>query len=611
MTTDRSVLDEVKLTRRQCLYAGALALLGVRAASATGRLFSRYVRMRDGTRIAVDIWLPADLGTRKVGTILQPTRYTRAFQKIGASLANDSNFETAELINNAGMAYAIADGRGTGASFGSRGGELTAAEFDDFGQLIDWLSTQSFSNGRVGAMGSSYPGTLAENLAKMRRPALRAVAPRFNYFDVYRHLSVPGGLYSRTFMDRWRQLVGVADRVPEFVCAEAARKQQTCAVFAATLPIPKPVDGPEGLALLQAAQREHASNVSFAGLVDANKLLFRDDARDQFSWTTMSPAGDLAAIEQSNVAYFVQASWLDAASAAGALQRFGSLRNVQQVQIGAWSHGGAEVCDPLLGPASGERSEADVLSGTIAFFSQHLSDAVTPKQTSSKLSYYVMGSGEWRETSVWPPAGTRLQRRYLHPDGTLQDAVAPRRTTVPLAIVTNHGTGKTARWGARPTPVAFDRTRAAGLTAFTTAAFERPCVLAGNVRCGLRLTCDQPDGSVFVYMDVVLPTGELRYLTEVGQRLIHRLDWQAPAGSQAGFTRAEARAVPTGEPFELLLELLPIAARIEAGWRLRVSFADRDVDWFDRYDDGRAPAIGILVGEREGSWVELPTMLTR
>lgn len=606
-------MSAVRLTRRQCLYAGALTLLGLRAASSTaassgwdGRLFSRYVRMRDGTRIAVDIWLPADIGTRKVGTILQPTRYTRAFLQTSTSLTDDDNFETAELINQAGMAYAIADGRGTGASFGWRGGELTAAEIDDFGQLIDWLATQSFSNGRVGAMGSSYPGTLAENLAKTRRPALRAVAPRFHYFDVYRHLSVPGGLYSRTFMDRWRQFVGVADRVPEFVCAEAARKQQTCVEFAATLPMPKPVDGPEGLALLQAAQREHASNVSFAGLVDAHKLLFRDDARDQFSWSTMSPAGDLAAIEQSNVAYFVQASWLDAGSAAGALQRFNSLRNGQQVEIGAWSHGGEEVCDPLLGPASGERSAAEVLGGVISFFAAHLNDAPAPKQPSSKLRYYIMGSGEWRETSTWPPSGTRMQRRYLQQDGTLRDAVAATRTTVPLVILPDHGTGKTARWGARPVPVSFDRTRARGLTSFTTAPFDQACILAGNVRCGLRLSSDQPDGNLLAYLDLVLPTGELRYLTEAGQRLIHRIDWNSPAGTRPEFTHEHARAVQPGEPFELLLELLPFAARIEAGWRLRLSLADRDVDWFDRYDNGRAPAISILVGESDGSWLELP-----
>lgn len=616
------------LTRRRFVRDATLAAasLVVGKASAQGslvsapsapdlsrRLSSFYVSMRDGTRLAVDLWMPEDVGARRIGTILQPTRYTRSFHRAKQSLDADPNFEVAELVNRAGMAYAIADGRGTGASFGTRGGELTAVEFDDFGQLIDWIAAQSFSNGRVGAIGMSYPGTLSDNLAKARRPALKAIAPLYSYFDVYRDLCMPGGLYSRTFMNRWGEMVGIADRVPAFLCHAASRKGESYSAFAAGLPLPKPVDGPDGMTWLHDALMEHARNVSFAGLVDDAKLLFRDDASGAFSWTTMSPAGDVAAIEESGVAYFVQASWLDAGSANGALRRLATLRNDQEVEIGAWSHGGRELCDTLLRTAAVERSAADRFGPAVAFLASHVGGDAPPPRKAGRLRYYVMGAGQWRVTSSWPPPQARMVRHFLGANSILRTTRPESVATVPIAIKVNHGTGATGRWGARPIPISFDRAaQTEGLTVFRTPPLDADLTLAGHVRCALSMKSDQRDGSVFAYLDAMSPDGELCYLTEGALRLVHRSpDEAAQTGEPVvfrAFTRAQARPVEPGKLLRLDFQLLPIAARIERGWRLQLSLADRDVDWFDRYDEGRLPAMSVLSAPVEGSWIDLPVL---
>jgi predicted acyl esterase len=75
--------------------------------------------MRDGVRIAIDVWLPDDLESRdKVPAIMRSTRYWRARDIVGAAIEQDSNFQMATTLNEAGYAYVCVDARGTGASFG-------------------------------------------------------------------------------------------------------------------------------------------------------------------------------------------------------------------------------------------------------------------------------------------------------------------------------------------------------------------------------------------------------------------------------------------------------------------------------------------------------------
>ena len=43
----------------------------------------------------------------------------------------------------------------------------------------------------------------------------------------------------------------------------------------------------------------------------------------------------------------IRAGWLDAAFAAGALRRFATFSNHQEVEIGPWGHGGGSFADTL------------------------------------------------------------------------------------------------------------------------------------------------------------------------------------------------------------------------------------------------------------------------
>src|SRR5262249_14427 len=126
-----------------------------------------YLTMRDGVRIAVDLWLPAAPKAR-VPALMSATRYWRSTGFVDPA-APDSNLGQARAVTGAGYALVLVDVRGSGASSGSWPAPWSRAEIADLGQVVDWIVRQPWSNGRVGAYGTSYSGNTADMLASLGR----------------------------------------------------------------------------------------------------------------------------------------------------------------------------------------------------------------------------------------------------------------------------------------------------------------------------------------------------------------------------------------------------------------------------------------------------------
>lgn len=578
------------------------------------RLASFYIETRDGTRVSADLWLPDAARTAKVGTVVELTRYVRATGPASPAPEKDNNQAKAKRFLDAGLAWMIVDARGTGASFGARGGEQTPDEIMDFGDLFDWIAAQPWSNGRCGTTGVSYPGGNAELAVRLKHPHLKAAAPMFSYYDVFEHLSMPGGLYSRAFMDSWRDRVAAIDRVDGAICrlAEVVGAPD-CETFAATFPPVKPVDGAEGAALLAKAQREHQGNVSFPGTVDTQKLLFRDDAQGGVAWRNMSTRTWLDDVRASGVPYHVRASWMDGASADGALSRFLALDNPQEVYIGATSHGGTYGSDPFTAAdAPTEPPLAEQYGLLLAFFQRHLAVDAAPPAPTKRLHYLTMGEGTWRSTETWPPPGGTAQRLYLASSGTLDVARPGTAADTTIAVDASAHTGRIARWdtvGNGGLRVRVDRTATTGLTRFISAPFEADRRITGHLQMQLELSSDRSDGTLIAYLEAIDPTGHVTYITEGNLRLIHRkVADAAPAGRPLRiprtFARADAMPLTPGERFTLRLDLLPTSVRIKAGHRLALCLVDRDTTHFDHYSGTDAPTLVVHTGTGEGSWLD-------
>ncbi len=126
------------------------------------------VPMRDGVRLATDIYRPALAdGTPAPGrlpTILTRTSYDKSnpvmqVEPVGMYFAKR------------GYAVAIQDLRGRGRSEGTGEYAHTAnpKEGPDGHDTVEWIAGQSWSNGRVGMVGSSHSG-IVQNVAALHRP---------------------------------------------------------------------------------------------------------------------------------------------------------------------------------------------------------------------------------------------------------------------------------------------------------------------------------------------------------------------------------------------------------------------------------------------------------
>ena len=226
-----------------------------------------YVTMRDGVKIAIDVWLPASLKPdQEIPTILRATRYWRATDTASGRPEDDRNFGEAERFNSNGYALVLVDARGSGASFGTRPYELSQEEVRDYGEVVDWIIEQPWSNGRVGAWGVSYSGNTAEMLAVTRNPAVKAVAPLFNDFDNFGHLVFPNSLLTVGFLQAWGERVHEMDM--NDICALRDVTGGACAELEQQTRGVKPVDNDHDRQQLAAAIRQHASNTEpyFAAL---------------------------------------------------------------------------------------------------------------------------------------------------------------------------------------------------------------------------------------------------------------------------------------------------------------------------------------------------------
>jgi uncharacterized protein len=99
-------------------------------------------------------------------------------------------------------AVMIVDVRGSGKSPGLLD-SLGPRETSDFYDVIEWAGTQSWSNGKVGLLGSSYLAMNQWQVAALQPPHLAAIIPWEGASDWYRDVSYHGGILSNLFAGQW------------------------------------------------------------------------------------------------------------------------------------------------------------------------------------------------------------------------------------------------------------------------------------------------------------------------------------------------------------------------------------------------------------------------
>ena len=510
---------------------------------------SLYLPMRDGVRLALDVLLPQGRpAAKKIPALLKISRFGRA--PVDGSITGEDRFWVEH-----GYARVLIDDRGTGASFGSTA--YGPGEASDLREIVEWVARQPWSNGRVGALGVSIEGTSAELLAATGHPAVRAVAPWFSDYNYYTDIVRPGGIFNEWVLRNFGGYMAQVNAGP------SAKRVQT------------DTDG----SLLKQALAEHAGNLD----------LYQTTRRAEFSDGPLDAAGqtllDISMpamrpeLARSRVPMLILASWFDAGTAQGALQRFHDFSNRQEVFIGPWSHGAGFEANPFAPGRPVEPSREQQRLEALQFFDHYLKGAPGPA-AERRIHYFTLGENQWHATAVWPPAGLRVFTLHLNADGRLGKKAAGKQRQVRIEVTS---TGEQNRWhtqfGGQPVDYSQALPGMQALASFTTAPLAHPLEITGQPVLRLRLACAAPDPSVIAYLVAVDPRDKAFYLTEGHLRLVDR----KPDRSQPTlhtYQRGDAEPVPPGREIEADLTLLPISVLLPQGYRLRLLLAAGDSSTF-------------------------------
>lgn len=568
------------------------------ATRTASRHISTYLTMRDGTKLAVDVYIPIrDEGEHRFPTILEQTRYWRAMQmrwpvrlfiKPGPMLP-----ELVDPFVAAGYARVIVDVRGSGASSGTRTMEWSAAEVADSAEIVDWIVAQPWSDGQVGVIGVSYGGTAAELALSTGHPAIKAAAVLFSSYDVYRDIAFPGGLHLTGFTREWSRANRLLDR------NDISPSLDWKGLLAG--PSVKPVPG--RARDLDRFVSEHESNYDVHA--EALTLTHRDD-HTRFGWTVddLSPASRMELIRQTGVPILGYSGWFDGAYARAAIERFQDRRVAEdRLVIGPWNHGGRQNASPW---SPSPESAFDHIGVFLAFFDRHLQGMADGPLENGPIHYFTMGAERWNSSSTWPPPGTSTQRLHLRAAGGLHPA-GPAGDEAPDLLTVNETwtSSRMSRWrsllGGTYVRYPRDVARWASLLSYRTAPLCHDVELTGAPRASIVASTSGTDAALFAYLAEVLPSGDVIYITE-GQ-----LRGMFAGAETRSFRRADARLLPPVAPVTYLVEMLPTSYTVRAGSRIVLFLSGADGELF-RLPEGRAPTMEILHDGRNVSFLDLPTI---
>jgi hypothetical protein len=558
-----------------------------------------YVEMRDGVRVAMNLYFPGGREpVQAAPAILVQTRYGRAGMAPGY-----------ERFVSDGFVLATVDTRGSTSSFGPRRVDIGPDEVADMEELIAYIAAQPWSDGHVFAHGTSYMADTADIATSRPAPALVGAIIREVDFDVFHHLFFPGGVANDWFLESWGSATKAMDegRSPE--PGSDLDCQARAADCAALWPILDHVDGDADFRLLRQALagRNRWTPADYA------HLEFHDDAgRNGFRFFHSSPAYHLEGIRREAKPAQIWGSWLDAGTAAAALARYRSAPDVpMEIWITANDHPNARFADPFFpgqeAPRPSLARQHEVMSG----FYATLRAGKAPERS---IRYYVLGADAFRVTTIWPPDGIEAHALYFDADGRLS-ADRPAGGSDVYEVDFTAQTGSNTRWSTQfGTSPAYDDRRAADakLLVFDSPAFPAAMELAGSPVVDLHASTATHDPAFHVYLEDVAPDGRVTYLTEGLLRAIHRAPADpdafpfSPGPAPHSLRRSDALPVIPGKIMRVRFALFPVAARIEAGHRLRIAIAGTDTAYFRRYSDGEAEVFTIRRGGDEASGVTVP-----
>ncbi|WP_249018681.1 CocE/NonD family hydrolase [Conexibacter sp. S30A1] len=533
---------------------------------------SFYVAVRDGTRLAVDLYRPVADGVpseRPHPVLWIHTAYQRSVLGPDGSLQLPASGYMPTLdLTLYGYVLAVVDTRGKGASFGFRRGMQDSTEGRDAYDMTEWFAAQPWCDGNVGMLGCSYLGGSQDNAAITTPPSLKAIFPGATPFNRYDSIC-RGGLLAQ-FHTR-----------PEDPRDEGVD----------SLPVD---DDPDGV-MLAAARAEHRGNSIMAEIW--RDIPFRDDRSKPLGsrfWEECSLSTYRNAVEMHGPVMYRWTGWRDEFTA-DQFVALANLRNVVKVFIGSDTH-----C---------QSPDFDMFAEHLRFFDRYLKGVQNGIDTEDPVYYYTYNAEpgqSWSSSPTWPVPGMRPQRWFLDADrlalAPMHSKRAARRSfEVDYSVIT---------W--EPLTPFWPESQHGHGVSFETAPFERDMRLTGHSVVSLWLSSTQPDGDNFAYLEEIEPGGEVHLRAHGRLRSSHRRLGTPPYDYlglpwHRSFREDYLPLVP-GEPEEHVFDLLPTSTIVCRGSRLRLVVTGADPRQRTHLPFDEPPMVTVHTGGRMASYIELPVV---
>lgn len=356
------------------------------------------VPMRDGVRLATDVFRPA-----------KPGRYPVILMRDPYDNGSDQNsVDEGRRWAERGYVFLHQDVRGRYDSEGTL--DLYESEINDGYDTQIWAGKQPWSSGKVGMIGGSYLASAQWLSAPLGAPALTAIAPRMSPFNYYHDVAYPGGALSLGSRTWWAGLLGNrTNQVPPRDWPTIARH----------LPL-RTIDK-DALNQDLPALRTWISHPSY----DAYWRRFNvEDSVGKIALPVYNIAGWYDVFLRGNLVSY-QLMRKSAATA--------DARARQKLIIGPWPH--AEFPTAQLGDLDfGPDSVVDFEAIHVRWMDQWLKGENNGIMEEPPVRIFVMGENLWRYEQEWPLARTRYTKYYLRVGNAAREGMlstSPPRASEP------------------------------------------------------------------------------------------------------------------------------------------------------------------------------------
>jgi putative CocE/NonD family hydrolase len=478
-------------------------------ADSAERVLNIMVPMRDGTKLATKIFLPAAEG--KYPVVLQRTPYNKE------SWTNGHDMWTKN-----GYVYVVQDCRGR---FESEGNWYPFfAEQKDGYDTLAWIHQQAWANGKVGMFGPSYNALV--QFAAMQgggAPLVTALMPTFVHGDAWERGWYTGGVFY-LFNSVW------------WACTTAGRGDKRGGL-----------DGTDfnkffmQLPLITLNQKAGCNEAPFFSDIVTHYT------HDEY-WKTYGIHNDY---DKFKVPTLWVGGWYDYypsdtfASYHGVVDHAPTpeIARSHKVIIGPWGHHHGMSAKAKVGEVNYGKSELDFGPDSEfnynrlykEWFDRSLKGQKPALNEDAPIRIFVMGANKWRDEYEWPLKRTQFTKYYLHSDGkantlngdgTLSMVPAKKETSDqyvydPNDPVPTHGgnlsVGPSAAildvlWAGPADQRVVEKRK--DVLSYTSAPLEKDTELTGPVTLVLSATSSAPDTDFVGRLSDVYPDGRAINITE-------------------------------------------------------------------------------------------------